>query len=265
MQSRTKTLGVVPLQAVCVLGHLANDWAPAAVWLLAPAIGLAFDLKPSQVGLLLSLHAVGAALAYVPAGILADRVRHQGRLLLTTFWWVTLGYLLASQAPGFWSLAVLLAFAGMGDAAWHPIATGVLVRQMPDRRGQALGIHAVGGTLAEVLSPLLVGFLLSVLDWQTVLQISVVPTALMGIAFFVLVNRVPQRHASTAISRADLLDFVRQWSAPRRLCLIGGLAGAAEYETLIEHPDAATSGMRPQSVTHLVLIVFIALGALRPA
>ena len=224
MQSRTKTLGVVPLQAVCVLGHLANDWAPAAVWLLAPAIGLAFDLKPSQVGLLLSLHAVGASLAYFPAGILADRVRHQGRLLLTTFWWVTLGYLLASQAPGFWSLAVLLAFAGMGDAAWHPIATGVLVRQMPDRRGQALGIHAVGGTLAEVLSPLLVGFLLSVLDWQTVLQISVVPTALMGIAFFVLVNRVPQRHASTAISRADLLDFVRQWSAPRRLCLIGGLA-----------------------------------------
>ena len=40
----------------------------------------------------------------------------------------------------------------MGDAAWHPIATGILVRQMPKQRGQALGVHAAGGTLAEVLS-----------------------------------------------------------------------------------------------------------------
>ena len=114
------------------------------MWLLAPAIGLALELKPSEIGLLLTIHSIGASLAYFPAGILADRVRSQGALLLGTFWWVTLGYLLASGAPGFWSLAILIAIGGMGDAAWHPIATGMLVRQMPDKRGQALGIHAIG-------------------------------------------------------------------------------------------------------------------------
>jgi FSR family fosmidomycin resistance protein-like MFS transporter len=219
-----KPLGLAALQGVFVFGHLSNDWLPAAIWLLAPAIGLAFDLKPSEVGLLLAIHSIGASLAYFPAGVLADRTRLQGRLLLGTFWWVALGYLLASTAPSFWSLAILLAIGGMGDAAWHPIATGILVRQMPKQRGQALGVHAVGGTLAEVLSPLLVGFLLAFLDWRVVLQISVIPAALMGIAFLFIARRIPSRHASTAISRADLSAFITQWRSRTGLFLIAGIA-----------------------------------------
>jgi FSR family fosmidomycin resistance protein-like MFS transporter len=219
-----KPLGLAALQGVFVFGHLSNDWLPAAIWLLAPAIGLAFDLKPSEVGLLLAIHSIGASLAYFPAGVMADRTRLQGRLLLGTFWWVALGYLLASTAPSFWSLAILLAIGGMGDAAWHPIATGILVRQMPKQRGQALGVHAVGGTLAEVLSPLLVGFLLAFLDWRVVLQISVIPAALMGIAFLFIARRIPSRHASTAISRADLSAFITQWRSRTGLFLIAGIA-----------------------------------------
>jgi len=219
-----KPLGLAALQGVFVFGHLSNDWLPAAIWLLAPAIGLAFDLKPSEVGLLLAIHSIGASLAYFPAGVMADRTRLQGRLLLGTFWWVALGYLLASTAPSFWSLAILLAIGGMGDAAWHPIATGILVRQMPKQRGQALGVHAVGGTLAEVLSPLLVGFLLAFLDWRVVLQISVIPATLMGIAFLFIARRIPSRHASTAISRADLSAFITQWRSRTGLFLIAGIA-----------------------------------------
>ncbi|MEC8888235.1 MAG: MFS transporter, partial [Pseudomonadota bacterium] len=82
------------LQGLLAVGHLANDWSPAAIWLLAPAIGLAFDLQPSQIGLLITLHSFGAALAYLPAGILSDRMQRPGKLLLFTFWWVGLGYFL---------------------------------------------------------------------------------------------------------------------------------------------------------------------------
>jgi FSR family fosmidomycin resistance protein-like MFS transporter len=189
------------------LGHLANDWAPSAVWLIAPAIAAAMDLSPAEVGLLM-------------AGLLADRVTNRGRLLLATFWWVAIGYAVASFAPGFWTVALLLAVAGLGDAAWHPIATGVLVQSFPRRRAQAIGIHAMGGTFAEVLAPLGVGFLLGHFDWRTSLLISALPAALMGLAFFRMAAHIPPS-PHQAISRADLRALWNTWRSPQGLSVIG--------------------------------------------
>lgn len=202
------------------LGHLANDWAPSTIWIIAPAIALAMDLSPAEVGLLITFVSVGSALGYLPAGILADRVANRGRLLLATFWWVAIGYLIASFAPGFWTLALMMAIAGLGDAAWHPVATGVLTQGMPTRRAHALGVHAVGGTLAEVLAPLSVGFLLSYVDWRTALQISALPAVLMGLAFIRIAGTVPAS-PHRAISLADLRALWNVWRVPRGLGVMG--------------------------------------------
>ena len=42
--------------------------------------------------------------------------------------------------------------------------------------------------------------------------------------------------------------------------MMGGLAGAAEYETLINASGKATAGMGAQSFVHLIIICFIVLG-----
>ena len=211
------------LQFTFLFGHMANDWCNGAIYILLPAIGLTFGLQPSQLGLLITIYAFGAALAYLPAGIVADRFHNQGRLLLLTFWWVGIGYIAASHAPGFWSLALLLAFAGMGDATWHPIATGVLTRQMPGHRGQALGIHAIGGTLATVLSPLLAGFLLAVLNWRDVMVVSAAAPLLMGL-IFIRYHRTVPRSSTKRITRSDLSDLKKNWSSPSGLTLMAGIA-----------------------------------------
>ena len=192
------------------LGHFANDWPVASLWLIVPTVGIAMELSPAEVGLLFTICNVGGALAYLPAGILADHVSNRGRLLVATFWWVTVGYLLASMAPGFWSLALLLAVAGMGDAAWHPIATGVLTRENRKRRAHVLGIHAIGGSLAEVLAPLAVGFLLAYVDWREALAISVLPAALMGLCFFWVARAVP-RVEKKSVDKQDMLDLLNMW------------------------------------------------------
>ena len=201
------------------LGHWAIDSAPGAVWIIAPAIAVAMDLTPGELGLLIAIHGVGAALAYLPAGILADRVANQGRLLHMTFLWVALGYVLGAFAPGFWTVALLLAVAGLGDAAWHPIATGVLVRLQPHRRAEALGIHAFGGTLAEVTAPLAMGFLLSLFDWRTSLMLAAVPAALMVLAFWPIARRVP-RAEGVRISGGDFLALLKLWRRPRGLGIV---------------------------------------------
>lgn len=201
------------------LGHLANDWPIAALWLIVPTVGVAMQLSPTEVGMLFTIFNIGGALAYLPAGMLADHVSNRGRLLLATFWWVCLGYGLAAMAPGFWSFAMLLAVAGMGNAAWHPIAAGVLTRDNKEHRAHALGIHAIGGSIAEVLAPLSVGFLLAYIDWRGALLVSALPALLMG-ACFVWVARAIPRIEKRAVRKQDMLDLLDTWRRGNGLRMI---------------------------------------------
>ena len=202
------------------LGHLTNDWVAGTLWLLAPAIAVSMGLGPVEVGLILTINGIGAGLAYIPAGIISDRSRRPGFLMLLSFWWVAIGYLSATLAPGFWGVTLLLALAVMGDAFWHPIATGVLVKEMPERRAQALGIHAVGGSIgAEVIAPLSTGFLLGYFSWQTTLQILVLPALIMGILFIPVAKRI-SRDNPGQINPIDFRGLTRQWFKPTGIALM---------------------------------------------
>ena len=70
-------------------------------------------------------------------------------------------------------------------------------------------------------------------------------------------HRFPFAGGCTAVMAPDLYPFLQ---SKQLVGLLGGLAGAAEYETLIEAPGSATAGMEPQSVSHLIIILFIVLG-----
>jgi hypothetical protein len=63
----------------------------------------------------------------------------------------------------------------------------------------------------------------------------------------------------TAVSAPEYYPYVQ---AGQLVGLLGGLAGAAEYEKLVGHAGSATRGMDAQSLGHLVIILFIVLGNL---
>ena len=63
----------------------------------------------------------------------------------------------------------------------------------------------------------------------------------------------------TAVMAPDFFPFLQTGQLAG---LLGGLAGAAEYEHLIGREGQATAGMRPQSVGHLIIIIFIVFGNL---
>jgi hypothetical protein len=61
----------------------------------------------------------------------------------------------------------------------------------------------------------------------------------------------------TAVSAPNFYPYME---SGQLVGLLGGMAGAAEYETLIEEPDTAARGMDAQSAVHLLIIVFVVLG-----
>lgn len=71
--------------------------------------------------------------------------------------------------------------------------------------------------------------------------------------------KFPFATGCTAVMAPDMFPFLQSGQMNG---LIGGLAGAAEYETLVAKAGSATDGMKPQSIVHLVIILFIALGNL---
>ena len=208
----------LPILAFCA-GHMAVDWPHGALWILIPAIGVAMDLSPSDLGLMVSLTAIGGTLSLIPAGMLSDHTRRRGTLFVSTFVWVAAGYGLASMAPDFWSLTLLLAVAGMGTSAWHPLATGTLTQTLPAQRARVLGIHAMGGTLAEVFAPVLTGALLVHVDWRQGLFLSVVPAVALGIVFFAVRGRLTVPVESGA-RMVDLKDLAQRWLSRAGLLLV---------------------------------------------
>ena len=61
----------------------------------------------------------------------------------------------------------------------------------------------------------------------------------------------------TAVMAPDLYPFL---DSGQLKGLLGGLAGAAEYETLIDYPGSASKGMSAQSFAHLIIVIFVIIG-----
>jgi len=62
----------------------------------------------------------------------------------------------------------------------------------------------------------------------------------------------------TGVSAPSILPYVNQQQ--QLTGLLAGLKGAAEYEKLVGAEDLATAGMDAQSLAHLIIIIFIAIG-----
>lgn len=64
----------------------------------------------------------------------------------------------------------------------------------------------------------------------------------------------PLGAGTTAVQAPDMTPFL---DSKQLVGLLGGLRGAADYETLLDMPDGGTTGMLAQSSTHVLVILLI--------
>lgn len=201
------------------VGHGAVDWGSGALWLLAPAMALAMDLSPVQVGMLFAARQIAAGITQLPAGLIGDNFRRRGVFLLSTFWLVSITQLIASGATNYWVIVGFLTIASSAAAAWHPVAMGVMTQWMPSRKGFVLAIHMLGGSVVDVAVPLLVGFLLLFFNWDLVLQINTIPTIILGLIFIRLAPLVmaPTKELGVGL---NIRGFTRSVMQPGALAIL---------------------------------------------
>lgn len=118
----------------------------------------------------------------LPQGWLAARFGRP-RLMLAFYLGTGVSLLAASFAPGPWSLAAALSFAGFFAAIYHPIGTAMLVEAAGDRPGRALGLNGVFGNVGVASAPLVTAFLSQQIGWRAGFAVPAIVCIALGLAW----------------------------------------------------------------------------------
>ena len=83
-----------------------------------------------------------------------------------------------------------------------------------------------------------------------------------GIEAFISNEIFHKRPMAAGCTSVNIPRFTTYLQTGQLVGMIGGLPGAAEYESLVDYKGDGRAGMSPQSIAHLVIMIFIILGNL---
>jgi len=175
------------------LNHALHDGYTDLIYILLPVWQAEFGLGYAALALLRTLYSGVMALLHIPATRLARRFGARSILIAGTLL-SAFGYALAGASGGLLGLCVALAIGGAGSSTQHPLSSAAVSRAYGSAARGPLGTYNFAGDLGKATVPLLVGFLLQVVNWRFALCI----VATLGLAVAAALGVLLQRERSAA-------------------------------------------------------------------
>ncbi len=171
------------------LAHLAHHLLTALAGPLLPFIRADFNLDYAGSGLVLSVFSIVYGLSQLPGGWLADRLGARRLITIGIIGVAAAGVAIYFSRTYLW-LLLLSSMMGFLGGGYHPAAPPLVCATAPrERRGLALGVHAVGGSAAFFVAPLVVAVTAGVWGWRTSYLLMAVPALIFGIILYGLLGR----------------------------------------------------------------------------
>ena len=194
-------------------GHVVFHWIVQSFIVVLPEIQAAFGLSAVGVGGLLSAREVAAGIVALPGGVAVDIIRrYWGLLLAVCLGASALGAFVIGVSPVYILLLFGIAVVAASHSIWHLPASSSLSYHFAQRRGMALSIHGVGGSIGDVVGPVATGALLLFLTWRELLSVyAAVPVVLALLAMWAFRNigRTTDEEQSD-IDMASRVDATKQ-------------------------------------------------------
>ena len=160
-------------------------------------------LTATQFGLLSTSGRVTSGATTMVAGYLGDRFANRaGVMLMISLSMMGISYFLLGIAPSYWLMLAAMLLVGIGPSLYHSPAIAALSRKFPDKRSFAISWHGTGGSVGEVIGPILTGGLIHgvyfvAFKWNEVLQISVGPALIFGLLIYLMMRGIPTASTET--------------------------------------------------------------------
>jgi len=111
-------------------------------------------------------------------------------LILIGICGVALAGLLVGLSPTYIVLITFLVLVGVTGGGYHPSAAPMISAAVePERRGRALGIHQIGGTVSHLIAPLIAVAIAAAIGWRGSFIGVAVPLIVFGVAFYIILGR----------------------------------------------------------------------------
>ena len=157
-------------------GHVVLHWYQNLFSLILPKLKIEFGLSAVELGSLTTIQIGIASGLMLMTGYIADSFPNRTNIILIVAIFILgISYFMIGTLHSYIGILISTSLIGVSSALWHPTAMGKLSIKFPSRRGMALSIHGVGASIGDSLSPFIVGFLITIFAWKTVMQFHLIP------------------------------------------------------------------------------------------
>jgi MFS transporter, FSR family, fosmidomycin resistance protein len=185
------------------LVHFTGDFYSSFTTPLFPLFMDKMGLTLTQIGIISGVTRLLAFVIQPSVGYLADRHATRNFMLLGVLMPVVF-IPLAGNAPGFWTLLLLVSLGSFGSSMFHPSVTGLVPVYSGNKAGFAMSIFNTGGTLAFGVGPLFI-------TWYAVrFGLGAVPlTMVLGLLVAMYLYRIVPAPQREGLSRLGFLGSIR--------------------------------------------------------
>ena len=161
--------------------HLSHDMTTGLLIALLPFIRQDMNLNYFQAGLLVSAYSVTSGFSQIFGGWVADRLKRRWITIMMGLLGVGLSGFAAGLMPSYNTLVIAMVFMGIFAGFYHPSAVPALSSLFEDRRGKAIGLHMIGGSIGFGIGPFIGTAIAATSNWHMAFTILCLPALIAGV------------------------------------------------------------------------------------
>jgi MFS family permease len=170
--------------------HLSHDMTTGLLIAMLPFIRQDMDLNYFQAGLLVSAYSVTSGISQIFGGWVGDRIKRRWITITMGLVGVGLSGFAAGLMPTFITLVIAMVVMGIFAGAYHPSAVPALSSLFQDRRGKAIGLHMIGGSIGFGIGPFIGTAIAASLNWHWAFVILCIPALLAGLSVALWLRKI---------------------------------------------------------------------------